>query len=499
MDHQFQRGLTQLSACDIAVLVAKGEISTCEVVEAHIEQIEQVHPVVNAVVVPLFESGRRAALSADRHRAAGEPLGPLHGVPVTIKESLEIAGTPSTFGIAARKDILAEKEDDYVAQLRAAGAIILGKTNIAQCLFYYESNNPVYGRTNNPWNLERTPGGSSGGEGAIIAAGGSPLGLGTDIGGSIRVPAAFCGVTGLKPTSGRAPDAGRYSVPIGQRAVVSQVGVLARRVEDVALGTQILNGANREPPLPLVDYRTVNVSQLRIGYFINFGRLAASPAVARAVKEAAGALQAAGAQVQEWSPPDVEEAFHLYYALLLGDNGKGFKRAVSDGRFEPTIKNIVTFAGMNTPARRLIASLLKAAGQPLVSEFLGHLGYSSVDQHWQLVEAQMNYQHRFAAALDQDKIDVILSPAFSVPAFPHGASTDTLAGGYSVLYNLLGYPAGVVPVTFVREGEEAGSAGMPVGVQVAARPWREHIALAAMQAVQEAVHFHPAFPDKVPL
>ena len=143
---------------------------------------------------------------------------------------------------------------------------MLFRSNVSQLLLFSESDNPVYGRTNNPWNLARTSGGSSGGQAAIIAAGGSPLGLGTDIGGSLRYPAAFCGIASFKPTAGRTPDPGRYSVPIGQRAVVSQVGVLARRVEDIALGLEIINGGrnpNVEPPMPLGDPATVDVTQLR--------------------------------------------------------------------------------------------------------------------------------------------------------------------------------------------------------------------------------------------
>src|ERR1700736_3578263 len=205
--------LCALGARELARSIADGSITAVQAVEVHIERIERVNPALNAVVVKRYDEARAEARDADRRRAAGEPLGAMHGVPVTVKECLDFAGLPSTFGLASRARHAAEADDPYVARMRAAGAIVLGKTNVAQMLLAVESSNPVYGRTNNPWNLDRTPGGSSGGEGAIVAAGGSPLGLRTDIGGTVRVPAAFCGIAALKPMQGRTPDQGRCSVP----------------------------------------------------------------------------------------------------------------------------------------------------------------------------------------------------------------------------------------------------------------------------------------------
>ncbi|HEY7094063.1 MAG TPA: amidase family protein, partial [Ktedonobacterales bacterium] len=199
MGARADEALIQMSAGGLAAAIARGEVSAAEAVEAHIERIEQVNGALNAVVVKRYDEARAEARAADEKRARGEPLGPLHGVPITIKEHLDLTGTPSTFGLSSRASILATQDDAWVARVRAAGATILGKTNVSQLLLYHESDNPVYGRTNNPWNLERSPGGSSGGQAAIIASGGSPLGLGTDIGGSIRVPATSCGIVGMKP------------------------------------------------------------------------------------------------------------------------------------------------------------------------------------------------------------------------------------------------------------------------------------------------------------
>ena len=242
----------------------------------------------------------------------------------------------------------AEADDPYVARLRAAGAIVLGKTNVAQMLLAVESSNPVYGRTNNPWNLDRSPGGSSGGEGAIVAAGGSPLGLGTDIGGSVRIPAAFCGIAALKPTQGRTPDQGRCSVPIGQRAIVSQVGVLARSVADVALGTGVIagtpRGATSNPPVALGDHRAVDVAALRVAVYENDGAFAPGPAVRRGVREAAEMLTAAGARVTTWTPPDIDEAIDLFFGLLTADGGRGLGTLSRGQKIDPTIAPLMMFA-----------------------------------------------------------------------------------------------------------------------------------------------------------
>ncbi len=234
--------LMSLSASALAAAIARGEVSAVEAVEASIARIEAVNGKLNAVVVKRYDAARAEARAADERRARGEALGPLHGVPITVKECFDLVGTPATYGLPSRAQTLATEDDPYIQRLRAAGAIIVGKTNVPQLLLYIESDNPLYGRTNNPWNLERTPGGSSGGQAAIIAAGGSPLGLGSDIGGSIRVPSAFCGVVGMKPTAGRIPDLISFGVPLGQRAIVSQVGPLARTVDDVALALAILDG-----------------------------------------------------------------------------------------------------------------------------------------------------------------------------------------------------------------------------------------------------------------
>ncbi|HJT55983.1 MAG TPA: amidase [Ktedonobacteraceae bacterium] len=512
METTRQKTLTSLSATELAAMIARGDISSVEAVEAHIERIERVNPALNAVVVKRYDAARAEARQADERRASGATLGPLHGVPITIKECLDLIDTPSTFGLPSRASILARQDDLYVARMRKAGAIILGKTNVAQLLYYIESDNPLYGRTNNPWNLDRSPGGSSGGQAAIIAAGGSPLGLATDIGGSIRVPATFCGIAGFKPTSGRTPDDGRYSQPIGERAIVSQVGVLARQVADIGLGLEIINGGrnpNVEPPMPLGDPGTVNLSQLRVAYYSDDGTFKVAPAVSRAVHEAADMLSNSGATVTAWTPPDVSHALDLFFGILSADGGRGLISTLGKNKRDPRVATLLFMGKRSRPTLTVLGGLLRLLGQQGLAGSIRNFGHRDTFHYWQLVEEQMAYQQRFLRALDQDNggpFDLILCPACSLPAFTHGSAHDLiLAGGYTALYNVLGYPTGIVPVTRVRSDEEVdrtpsrdiveqaarkvelGSAGLPVGVQVVARPWREHVALAAMHAIEATV------------
>lgn len=294
--------LIWLTASEIAQRIRDGQLTAAQAVEAHIQRIEAVNPQLNAVVFKLYDEARAQAKAADAAQARGEPLGPLHGVPITIKDQFLVQGTPSTWGLPSQAQHRAEADGPLVRRLRQAGAIILGKTNIPQLLYYAESDNPVYGQCNNPWNVKRVPGGSSGGEGSIVAAGGSTLGLGGDIGGSLRVPAHFCGITTLKPTSSLLTnlDNPEHLRETGQEAIVSQQGILARSVADVALGLQILAAPGQEvfdPTIAPVQWRDpaqVNVRELRVAMYEDDGFFPASPAVRRATREAADLLRAQG-------------------------------------------------------------------------------------------------------------------------------------------------------------------------------------------------------------
>ncbi len=515
--------LVGLSTTELAGRIARGEITAREAVEAHIARIEAVNPALNAVVVPRYDEARAEALAADERQARGEELGPLHGVPMTIKEAFDVAGTPTTYGLRSRAQTLVADDDPYVARLRAAGAIILGNTNVPQVLLYNETDNPVYGRTNNPWNLARTPGGSSGGEAAILAAGGSALGLGSDIAGSLRVPAAYCGICCIRPTAGRLPDFADFGMSPGQTAIASQAGPMARTVDDLALALGILNDAPHPDagrPRPLGDSSAVDLAALRVAYFTDDGIFPASPAVRRAVTEAAGMLAGRGAQVTEWQPPRMQQAADLLFGIFAADGARRLRRFMGRDPKDPRIAQTVLLASLPRPVVVALGGLLAATGQRQQQAIVRNFGYRDADHYWRLVEAQHAYQRDFAAALDHDEggpFDLVICPAHALPALPHGASRNLItAGAYAIFVNVLGYPAGVVPVTRVRQGEESdrkasvdvvvraaraaerGTAGLPVGVQVVARPWREHVALAAMRAIEAGARAsgeHPGMPE----
>lgn len=482
-------------------------------IERHIAVIEARNPALNAVIAKRFDQARAEAREAEARRLAGVPLGPLDGVPVTIKDSLDLAGFASTFGLPSRKGAVADADEPHVARLRAAGAIVLGKTNVAQMLLAHESDNPLFGRSSNPHDLSRTPGGSSGGEGAIIAAGGSRLGLGSDIAGSVRVPAAFCGIAALKPTAGRLPDRGRFSAHPGQQAVRSEVGVMAATVAEVAAGLEIVNGGptpGRLPGAPLFDWRDVRLESLRVAWFDDDGILPASPALRRAVREAADSLARAGATVTRWRLPDPRRAADIFVSLLSADGAASLARVRGGDPLDPGLRPFYTLM-------RLPRGLLGALGRigplfgrdSLAEMVLPNIGHRDTLRFWDMVAARDAYADAFEAALDaasEGPFDIILSPPYPLPALPHGASGNFGFGGvYSVIWNLLGYPAGVVPMGRVRPGEEtdrgpspdrmhraaavaeAGSAGLPVGVQIAARPWREDHALAVMAHLEQSI------------
>src|SRR5262245_41983283 len=232
---------TQLGAAELARRIAARELRPSEVVEAYIARVQVVHRALNAVVHERYADALREAREADlRARSAGE-LPPLCGVPITLKDSIDLAGSASTFGVERLREPVS-RDAPVVRRLREAGAIVLAKSNVAQLLLFYEADNPVFGRTLHPFAADRACGGSSGGEAALVASFASPLGIGTDVGGSVRVPAAFCGISGFKPTAGRLIDEGRHSVPPGQTCIVSQVGAMARSVEDLALGLRVALG-----------------------------------------------------------------------------------------------------------------------------------------------------------------------------------------------------------------------------------------------------------------
>lgn len=487
--------------------IRSGEFSALEVVEQHIERLQGRQQELNALTQDRFAIARDEAREADRRRRAGEPLGRLHGLPITVKESIDVRGMASTFGMASRAGHRADADEPHIARLRAEGAIVLGKTNVAQLLFYYETENPLYGRSNHPEDSARSPGGSSGGEAALVATGASAIGIGTDIGGSIRIPAHFCGIVGFKPTAGRCPDFGRASVPYGQQAIRSQVGVLARGVDDAAMAVSVMDRTiDPHAGRPLGDHRAVRIEGLRIGWHDDDGTFESSPAIKRAVREAADTLRRAGATLVPFTPPRADLGLDLVYGIFCGDGVATMARRLKGEKKAPQIAQLAAGGALPRWAVRAAMALLDALGQHGTAAGMRAFGYRDTAHFWALVEALDDYRDMFRRAMDSapgGAIDAILAPPCPLPAFRHGDSVKLItAGAYACLYNALGFPAGVVPVTRVGADEtqgrpatrdlvlkvaravDEGSAGLPVGVQVASPAGYDEVVLAIMRAVE---------------
>ncbi|MBM3268932.1 MAG: amidase [Candidatus Sericytochromatia bacterium] len=517
------RDLNTLSATDLAGALRAGEVSAREAVEAHIRRVEEVNPKLNAVIFTLFDEALREAAAADARRLAGEALGPLHGVPITVKECQGLAGSPWTIGLTNRKGQACAEDGVHVARLRAAGAIVLGKGNIPQFMMSSECDNPVYGRTNNPWDLGRAPGGSSGGDAAIVAAGGAAFGLGGDIGGSLRNPAHVCGISTLKPTSRRLASIGAFDPNDRQEAMPAQSGPLARSVADLARVMDVLAAPGLEdvdfsvPPVPWRDPAAVDVSKLRIGFYEEDSFYPASPAIRRAVREAAAALRARGAEVEPWQPPHVERFLHFWLMFIGGDGGEGLLEAAAGSTLDYRMERMLKIARLNPLLRGYFRWKATRSGQRVIMPYLD-IREISLCAYNRILEERRGLVREVMADWRQRRFDAILCPPAPLAALTHGSTADlgpSHAG--AAYYNVLGVPAGVVAATRVRPGEESdrpetrdiclaaarkveqGSAGLPVGVHVAARHWREDIVLAVMGALEEHFRAQPDYPLRPPI
>jgi amidase len=447
---------TAESAARIAAAIRRREISSVEVLDAVLARIDRVNPSLNAVVKLDRDRARESAKAADRERPGTDR--PLHGVPITIKDSFDTAGIITTGGTWGRREHVPTEDATVVARLRKAGAIVIGKTNTPELTAGAETNNAVYGRSSNPYDVTRTPGGSSGGGGAIIAAGGSPFDVGTDTSGSIRLPAHFCGIAGLKPTNGRLSRAGHILGPEGTIQGITQPGPMARRVEDLTLGMQVLTGPDpRDPfiiPMPLRDPALVKLRGLRVAVFTDNGVVTPVAPIIATVNEAAAALRSAGAQVTEARPEGLALAYESAFALMSGDGGA-------------TLLRVLDQWGTDAAHSEVRTSLEQAKPMP-VGEFTALL--ERVDRA------------RAAMLPFLDRFDLIVSPPNVELAVPHGTNRDRLYAGlsYTVVYNVAGWPAGVV-----RGG--TSPEGLPVGVQVIAPPWREDLVLAALSHLESTL------------
>jgi Asp-tRNA(Asn)/Glu-tRNA(Gln) amidotransferase A subunit family amidase len=456
--------LNFLSALAMAEGIRCKRISPVELVEAHFSQIDRLNPRLNAFVQLDGEGARRQARAAETAVMRHASLGPLHGVPVSIKSSIDVAGMRCEAGTKLRRGCVAAHDAPLVARLRAAGAIILGLTNTPELLMAWETDNLLYGRTNSPWDLSRTPGGSSGGEAAAIASGCSAGGVGSDGGGSIRVPAHFSGICGLKPTPGRVPASGHFPPSGGPFSLLGVVGPMARTAGDLKILFEVMQGPDdgdpSAAPVPLRWPGEDDIKSMRIGYFEDDGRTAVTPETRAAVRTAVEALRRAGFQVESFRPEGLEQARQLWWKFF-GLAGRML--------LDPMVR------GHEDELSPILAQFLSwTAAEPTPS------GQSLLDT-W--VQRDL-LRTQFFSQLQ--KYPILLCPVASIPAFRHGERCWKIDGklvryldawSYTEWFNLLGSPAVAVPV-----GESAE--GLPIGVQIAGRPWEEESVLAVAAALE---------------
>lgn len=444
--------------------IRQKELSPAELAEAHLAKIERLNPKLNAFVHVDPGRVRNEARAAEDAIRQGRDLGPLHGVPISTKSSVAVAGLRCESGTRLRAGFIPQQDAPLVARLRRAGAIVLGVTNTPEFLMAWETDNLLYGRTNSPWDLQRTPGGSSGGEAAAIAAGMSAGGVGSDGGGSIRVPAHFSGICGLKPTPGRVPSTGHFPPSGGPFSLIGVVGPMARTVADVRILFEAIQGADDgdscAAPVPLRWPSDAEIRNLTIGHFEDDGRTPVTRETRAAVQTAARALRDAGFRVEPFRPEGLEEARQLWK------------------------KFFVKCAGL------LIVPMFRGREQdqsPILRQFL----------EWSAAEPELTGESLLEAWIARDaaranflvqmrQYPILLCPAAAIPAFRHGERTWQIDGqtvcyldawSYTEWFNLLGNPAAVVPV--LRSTER-----LPIGVQIVGRPWEEEQVLTVAAALE---------------
>ena len=461
--------LVYLSLLEMAQRVRAYKLSPVELIDAHLARIEKLNPKLNAFVE--VDSGRarahaKAAEAALAKNSSADSLGALHGVPISIKSSIDVAGLRTECGSRLRRGNIAHQDAPLVARLRAAGAIILGNTNVPEFLMAYETDNLLYGRTNSPWDLGRTPGGSSGGEAAAIAAGCSAGGMGSDGGGSVRIPAHYSGICGLKPTPGRVPSTGHYPGSAGPFAQLGVVGPMARTIRDVERLFEVVAGPDPgDPcaaPVPLRPPSDVDTGKLRVAYFEDDGVTPVTPETAAAVCTAAEALRQQGFKVEHWVPSGLERIWRLWWNLFGRAGQMAFEQTVSgrEAELSPVLRDF---------RARVAAEPPLTAGELLNT----------------LLERDVI---RNAILEKMEEFSIVICPVCAVPAFRHGEREWIVQGrrveylkamSYSQWFNLLGNPAAVVPVGKSPEG-------LPIGVQIVGRPWQEEEVLAVAEKIEDS-------------
>ncbi len=448
--------VTLLSAIEQLALLEQRKISPIELAEEHIRQIQRLNPALNAIVD--FDPERI------RSQARQTTRGPLAGLPVTVKASIAVQGYLCELGATLHRGFRPKEDAEAVARLRAAGVTLLGTTNCPEFLMAYETDNLLYGRTSNPWSLDHSAGGSSGGEAAAIATGMSALGLGSDSGGSVREPAHFCGICSLKPTPGRVPGRGHIPPCVGPFSVLGAVGPMGRTISDVELLFRALSDHDPlDPTSPPVTHRAISLDDAKripIGWFEDDGLIPVTPETRQTVRDAVQSLSKQGFKLQPFRPPSLEAARKLWHTFFVRCGAMFLKPMIQghEERLSPVFHDFLATAGLQPP-----------------------LTADSLLQAWAECDV---VRGRLLAELKD--YPMLLCPACAVPAFRHGEREWLIEGSrvnywdamrYTQWFNLLGSPAAVVPIASSMDG-------LPIGVQIAGRPFADEAVLTIAAAVE---------------
>jgi len=445
--------LWRKSATDLAELIRTRQVTSREVVESHLERIDAVNPKVNAITVVLADSALEAADLADK----SEPVGPLHGVPFTVKENIDCVGSATTQGIPLLAEAMPTIDAPVVQRMKAAGGIPIARTNLPEMGLRITTDNPLHGRTLNPWDIERSAGGSSGGEGATLATGMSPIGLGNDIGGSLRSPAFCNGIASLKPTTGRIPHA--TCIPPEDSGIAAQImlveGPMARHVKDVRLGYHILSGADPRDPVSVdAPLNGPEPENKRVAVVTEIPGVELAPSAVAAIRDAASAMADAGWEPVETQPPELEQVTNIWGYVLSAD-------------LEPIIEEL--------------SAVMSA--QPIV--MLEKL-FEQFDPSTLKLPELHSERMRLCRAWSQFFIThpIMIGPTWTDIQFPHDADLDPINGAaltvdrirFITPANILGIPAAAVPTGVAN--------GLPTGVQVYADRWREDLCLEGAEIIE---------------
>ncbi|KAL5007167.1 hypothetical protein ScPMuIL_015973 [Solemya velum] len=520
-DYLMQHGLSvdkrniilDMPMAELQRKLQNGSLKALDVLRAYQSKAIEVTKDLNCVVEPIWEAEEQA-IACDFMTGKKSPL---HGIPVSLKENYHVQGYDSTGGMAKFIDCPQPDDNVIVKTLKEQGAIPFMRTNLPQTMMVYESSNPIYGETRNPHDPKRGPGGSSSGEGCLIGAGGSVLGFGTDIGGSLRIPAHMCGVCCLKPTVGRISTEGTHEVHKGATLVPGATGPLSRDVDGLVLAMKSLLVSHMfeldrsVPPIPFRPEIYEDHRPLRIGYFHDIGYMPSVPACERGVREVREILEKNGHTLIEFKVPRVDKALELFAQCVFGDGCKTFTDALKYDVVDPSFK-LTYFLIHQAPEwlKRVAGFFYRTVGHdPIPKKVLvAAAGIKSVSKWWGVVEDLQAYRKKFEMEMRANKLDAIISPGFAYAAIPLGKAFLTVgAVAYTNLYNVINYPAGSLPVTKVTEEDEKllenyptktlyaknikklskGSVGLPINVQFVAPPYQEELVLRLMKEVETSI------------